>query len=57
MEIEIRDGDRVVSRSEWPCIVSEDEPLADPEIQDAIDRLQIGESADLGDGYSVWRVR
>jgi hypothetical protein len=56
MEIELLDEGRVVSRSEWPCTVSDDEPLADPAIQAAIDKPGVGESVDLGDGFSVRRV-
>jgi hypothetical protein len=50
---ELFDDGCTVSRSPWPYVVSAHEPLTDPEIRDALDRLALVEVLDLGDGYAV----
>lgn len=42
--------------SEWPCVLCEDELLAEPEMYNAVDRLEVGEVVKIGDGYEILRV-
>ena len=42
--------------SEWPCVLSEDEPLAQDDTYYAIDELDVGQTLELDQEYSVRRV-
>ena len=58
MKIQIfEDGTPVNEPTEWPGVLCEDEPLAEPDLYHAVNDLEVGEEVLVDNGpYSVRRV-